>query len=118
MNIVPFIATVNHYPSAVQITDSIHIVTIVRDDHSLDLVKLFYMEEGLWSSTAMILTESISGVINEFTYSVTLPPFQSDNYFNCYIAAVDDSGEVATLPIDAQGIISQCELITKFQNYI
>ena len=103
VNIAPFIATVNHYPSAVQITDSIHIVAIVRDDHSLDLVKLFYMEEGLWSSADMLLTESTSGVINEFTYSVTLPPVQSDNHINFYISAIDDSGEVATLPIDAPG---------------
>jgi hypothetical protein len=104
VNIAPFIATVNHYPNAIQITDSINIVAVIRDDHSLELVRLFYMEEGLWNSIDMIITdERSSDVINEFTYSVTLPPFHSDNHLNFYIAAVDDSGEVAALPIGAPG---------------
>jgi len=86
----------------VQTSDSIIITAQICDDQTIDLVKLFYLEEGMWIGIDMSMIESkINTLFNEYVFSITLPPFQSDSEMKFYVAAVDNSGKVSSLPIGA-----------------
>ncbi len=66
------------------------------------MVKLFYMEEGVWLNSDMAISFTDGKeALNEFSCTITLPPFESGEQLHYYIAAVDDSGAVVSLPIGA-----------------
>jgi hypothetical protein len=110
-DISPIITSISHYPTAVQTTDSIKITAQISDDQTIDQVKLFYSEESVWTELEMMMIDTkANNLFNEYVYSVTLPPYQTDSQINFYIVATDNSGKVSSLPIGSPNKFIQLKI--------